>query len=112
MAEVLKTNNMKKNSAFQLRSGNKPSPAELSGISPMKDDKKKKQKKTESEFIKNISEYSENLPYIKPILTKEEEEKQKELFKNMPKLGPAPLNPNPDSFINTPKSTKTKKKKK
>ena len=104
---------MKKDSSFKLRSGNKPSPAELSGVSPMKDDKKKKeeQKKTESEFIKNISEYSEKLPYIKPILTKEEEERKK-LFKNTPKLGPAPLNPNPGSFINTPKSTKTKKKKK
>lgn len=31
---------MKKNSAFQLRSGNKPSPAELSGVSPMKNDNK------------------------------------------------------------------------
>ena len=28
---------MKKNSSFKLRSGNKPSPAELSGVSPMKD---------------------------------------------------------------------------
>ena len=48
MAEVLKTNNMKKESAFQLRSGNKPSPAELSGISPMKNDKKKKTYKIEN----------------------------------------------------------------
>jgi len=36
LATVQKTNNMKKNSAFQLRSGNKPSMAQLSGVSPMK----------------------------------------------------------------------------
>jgi len=33
---VQKTNNMKKNSAFKLRSGNKPSIAQLSGVSPVK----------------------------------------------------------------------------
>jgi hypothetical protein len=79
LAEVLKTNNMEpgnNKSSFKLRSGNKPSPMQLSGISPMKNDKKKKQKKTESEFIKNISEYSENLPYIKPILTKTKKKKK------------------------------------
>jgi len=32
---------MKKESAFQLRSGNKPSPAKLSGVSPMKNDKER-----------------------------------------------------------------------
>jgi hypothetical protein len=98
-------------SSFKLRSGNKPSPMQLSGISPMKNDKKKKeeQKKTESEFIKNISEYSENLPYIKPILTKEEAEQQKKI--KIPFLGPAPNNPKQGSFINVPKLGTAKKPK-
>ena len=38
---------MKKNSSFQLRSGNKPSPAELSGVSPMKNDLPKVTKETD-----------------------------------------------------------------
>ena len=32
---------MKKNSAFKLRSGNKPSMSKLAGVSPMKDDEVK-----------------------------------------------------------------------
>tara|TARA_Y100000289_G_scaffold40379_1_gene39955 strand:+ start:698 stop:1258 length:561 start_codon:yes stop_codon:yes gene_type:complete len=39
-AAVQKTNNMKKDSSFKLRSGNKPSMAQLSGVSPVKDYKK------------------------------------------------------------------------
>jgi hypothetical protein len=35
---------MKKYSAFKLRSGNKPSPMQLSGVSPMKNDKEKQRK--------------------------------------------------------------------
>ena len=47
MAVALKTNNMKKNSMFKLRSGNKPSMSKLAGVSPMKDngnDEAKQQK--------------------------------------------------------------------
>ena len=77
---------MKKNSAFQLRSGNKPSPAELLGVSPMKNDgkkaakalggsltkiaeklkekKEKKEKKTSPAIPENVKEY---LPFINPI---------------------------------------------
>ena len=78
---------MKKNSAFQLRSGNKPSPAELSGVSPMKNDgkkavkalggllnktakelleeKKKKEKKTSPSFPDNVT--------VNPIFTGEQD---------------------------------------
>jgi len=129
LAEVLKTNNMKKNSAFQLRSGNKPSPAELSGVSPMKngskkaakalggslskiakklkEDKEKKEKKTSPTIPDNVKE---NLPFINPIGN----DKNKIDIKDVPFVGPAPINPDPGGFINTPKQylTGTKKKKK
>ena len=39
---------MKKNSAFMLRSGNKPSIAKLMGVSPIKDEKVKGDKDNES----------------------------------------------------------------
>ena len=38
---------MKKYSAFKLRSGNKPSPMQLSGVSPMKKDKETEAEKKE-----------------------------------------------------------------
>jgi hypothetical protein len=49
---------MKKNSSFKLRSGNKPSPTELSGVSPMKNDKtfQDKIKKSIKKGIRTVSE--------------------------------------------------------
>ena len=120
---------MKKNSAFQLRSGNKPSPAELSGVSPMKKDgkkaakvlggsltkiaeklKKDKEKKEKKTLPKPSDDARENLPFINPIGN----DKNTIDIKDVPFLGPAPINPDPGGFINTPKQylTKTKKKKK
>jgi hypothetical protein len=104
---------MKKESSFKLRSGNKPSPAELSGISPMKNDDKKKKKKKKT-FVEELEEAGakENLPFIQTKLTKKQAEQQKEIFKKMPFLGPAPNNPKQGSLINVPKLGRAKKSKK
>ena len=101
---------MKKESSFKLRSGNKPSPAELSGISPMKDDKNKKKKKTLVEELEEIGA-KENMPFIQPKLTKKQAEERKKIFKEMPSLGPAPNNPKSGSLINVPKLSTAKKPK-
>ena len=47
-------------SSFKLRSGNKPSPAQLSGVSPMKSDKIKRfeAKDSEMETLKKTGEFT------------------------------------------------------
>ncbi len=50
---------MKKESSFKLKSGNKPSPAELSGVSPMKKDKKGK---TTTETIQHDNMFNLGAP--------------------------------------------------
>ena len=71
-------------SAFKLRSGNKPSIAQMAGVSPMKQDKKfkatfteekKKDKKTDLKDIPKIENtpksgdnLKDNMKYMKPIL--------------------------------------------
>ena len=58
---------MKKNSAFMLRSGNKPSIAKLMGVSPIKDEKVKgdkdneptKEDKTDKEIEPDKPKYTE-----------------------------------------------------
>ena len=102
---------MKKNSAFQLRSGNKPSPAELSGVSPMKNDSKKAAKAlglSLTKIAEKIKGKKKTLPkpgddsFVNPIDRSTEEEK-KFAFENIPFLGPAKDNPKSGSLINTPK---------
>ena len=76
---------MKKNSAFQLRSGNKPSPAELSGVSPMKNDGKKAAKALGGSLSK---------------IAKKLKEKKKEEKKTLPKPGDNAFENLPNTFIN------------
>ena len=45
---------MKKNSAFQLRSGNKPSIAKIAGISPMRDKILQEKKKKDAAFAQKM----------------------------------------------------------
>jgi hypothetical protein len=45
---------MKKNSAFQLRSGNKPSMAKIAGVSPMRDKILQEKKRKDAEFAQKM----------------------------------------------------------
>jgi len=97
---------MMKNSALHA-SAKYGSPMQANYDSPMKDDKKKKKKEKKT---------SDDV-FVHPIDRSTEEEKKK-AFEKIPFLGPAPINPDPDSFINAPKqyltgtTKKTTKKKK
>ena len=72
---------MKKNSAFMLRSGNKPSIAKLMGVSPIKDEEiKEKEKKPAKKEIEPAKEIEPDKP-IDP---------ERELGEYAIKLGPGP----------------------
>ena len=66
---------MKKNSAFQLRSGNKPSIAKIVGVSPMKAD-------NGIQEMKNLGLYTKTIPSDRGSV-KKQKEREKEMAKTI-----------------------------
>ena len=81
MAEVLKTNNMKKESAFKLRSGNKPSIAKLTGVkkSPAKIELGRRGKAIKDKVTKTVKKIGDALSIKKANEKIKEKEKQRKL---------------------------------
>ena len=74
MAVVQKTKTMKKDSAFKLKSGNKPSISKMMGVSPVKKVTKSFSEKADAKTDKLLKEYENpSKPGGKGLATKEEQ---------------------------------------
>jgi|TARA_R100000482_G_C5013193_1_gene96534 hypothetical protein len=93
---------MKKNSAFQLRSGNKPSPMELSGVSPMKKDEelvKIPRKKIQKIDMKPFEEAAEGRHLIN--MEKRKRKRMTKLAKEKPELFFKTYNQSPSEYLSS-----------